>query len=148
MVYTILVFLHIVFACTWVGGHIVLCLGYLPKALKNKDVSVISNFESIYEKIGIPALVGQIITGVMMFLLRMQDFSNLLNWGDFYGRHFLLKMILLLITLMLALHARFRIIPNLNKNNLTLLAVHIILVTIIGILFVLVGLSIRVGLFF
>ncbi|GAB4199762.1 MAG: CopD family protein [Bacteroidia bacterium] len=148
MWYTGLIFLHIVFACIWVGGHIVLCFGYLPKALKNKDVSVIQNFESVYEKIGIPALAGQIITGVIMFLLRVQDFSNLLNWGDFYGRHFLLKMILLLITLALALHARFRIIPNLNENNLPLLAVHIILVTIIGILFVLIGLSIRVGLFF
>ena len=30
---------HLLAATIWVGGHLVLALGFLPKALKNKDFS-------------------------------------------------------------------------------------------------------------
>jgi putative copper export protein len=147
MWYTILLFLHLLFATIWVGGHLVLSIGILPQAIKTKDVSIIVNFESIYEKIGIPSLVGQILTGIILFLMRVENYSVLLRWDDFIGRHFILKILLLLFTIGLAIHARLRIVPKLNKENLNILAIHIIAVSIVGVLFVLVGISIRLGIF-
>jgi putative copper export protein len=147
MWYTIFLFLHLLFATIWVGGHLVLSIGILPQAIKTKDVSIIVNFESIYEKIGIPSLVGQILTGIILFLMRVENYSVLLRWDDFIGRHFILKILLLLFTIGLAIHARLRIVPKLNKENLNILAIHIIAVSIVGVLFVLVGISIRLGIF-
>ena len=140
-------FLHLLFATIWVGGHLVLSIGILPRAIKTKDVTIILNFESIYEKIGIPSLVGQILTGIVLFLMRVENYSVLLRWDDFIGRHFILKILLLLFTIGLAIHARLRIVPKLNKENLNILAIHIIAVSIVGVLFVLVGISIRLGIF-
>ncbi len=147
MGYSLLLFLHILFATIWVGGHLILSMGILPKSIKTKDVSIIINFESIYEKIGIPSLIGQIFTGIILFVIRVENYSVLFLWDDFMGRHFILKILLLLLTLGLAIHARLRIIPNLSKENLKILAIHIIAVSIVGVLFVLVGLSIRLGIF-
>jgi len=147
MLYILLLFFHLLFATIWVGGHLVLSMGILPQAIKTKDVSIIINFESIYEKIGIPSLIGQILTGIILFLIRVENYSVLFNWHDFIGRHFILKILLLFITLGLAIHARLRIIPKLNKENLNILAIHIIAVSIVGVLFVLVGISIRLGIF-
>jgi putative copper export protein len=127
--------------------HLVLSIGILPQAIKTKDVTIIVNFESIYEKIGIPSLVGQILTGIVLFLMRVENYSVLLRWDDFIGRHFILKILLLLFTIGLAIHARLRIVPKLNKENLNILAIHIIAVSIVGVLFVLVGMSIRLGIF-
>ncbi len=53
--------------------------------------------------------------------------------------------ILLLLTVMLAIHARLRLIPNLNAQNLPVLAGHVIGVTVLAVLFVLVGVGFRTG---
>ena len=42
----ILLVLHLIAATIWVGGHLVLAIGYLPKALKHRDFSYIGNFEA------------------------------------------------------------------------------------------------------
>lgn len=148
MLYQLLLFLHVIFASIWVGGHLVLSLGFLPKAIKNKDLSIILNFEQIYEKMGIPSLIGQVITGIILSIYKVSEFQELFNWHTFYGRHFILKLLLLLLTILLAIHARLKIIPTLTIQKLPLLALHIVGVTIVGILFVIVGLSFRLNLFF
>jgi hypothetical protein len=55
------------------------------------------------------------------------------------------KVILLVLTLALALHARLRVIPRLNAERLPTLAAHVILVTILSVLFVVVGVGFRAG---
>ena len=52
----LILILHLIAATIWVGGHLVLAIGYLPKALKHKDFSYIGNFEKTYEPIGMPSL--------------------------------------------------------------------------------------------
>jgi putative copper export protein len=147
--YALLIFFHIIFASVWAGGHLVLCTTVLPKALSKKDCNLILNFESNYEKIGIPSLIGQIITGTLLFFMRADyQFSMLFDWNNFLGRHFILKFITLAITLLLAVHARFKIIPALQSSTLTLLAIHIILVTLLSVFFILIGLSLRLNLFY
>ena len=64
--YGSLLLLHILAATIWTGGHIVLSVVILPKVLKERSPQLLLDFESVYEKIGMPALIIQIITGVML----------------------------------------------------------------------------------
>lgn len=62
----ILLVTHLLAATVWTGGHIVLSVVILPKVLKQQSPSALLEFESVFEKIGMPALVLQIITGAML----------------------------------------------------------------------------------
>lgn len=141
MVLKSIVFIHILSASIWAGGHLVLSLGFLPRALKQRDFSIIEAFESRYEPIGLPALLILVLTGIYMTSAYAPDFF-LLDWQDHYTRHILLKFILLSLTILLAVHARFFLIP---KKALKALAIHILAVTALAILFVLLGFSARSG---
>ena len=137
-----LILLHVLGATVWLGGHLILSIGFLPQALKQQDISIILNFESHYEKIGIPALLIQIITGICMALIYV-PFSE---WGTLATPHHVylwIKLGLLVSTMALGIHARFFIIPKLTTEKLSLLAMHIILVTILAIALMITGLSFR-----
>lgn len=144
--YTTALLLHVLAATIWTGGHIVLSTVVLPKALQEKSLDRIRNFENGYEKIGVPALIIQVITGVILA-------NNLIGngtWFDFsnpIARLVSFKLLLLALTIALAADARLRIIPKLSENNLNALAWHIIPVTVVSVLFVIVGVSFRTGWF-
>jgi putative copper export protein len=142
--YKILLIFHTLGACIWVGGHLILAITILPKALKLRDPGVISIFESMFEKIGIPSLIIQVITGLRLATI----FLPVSGWFDFtnsISRLITIKIILLLMTVALAVHARFFIIPKLNADRLPMLGWHIAGVTIIAVLMLLTGLSFRLG---
>ena len=60
----ILLIIHLISATIWVGGHLILLLGFLPKALKHKNFDFISRFEKTYEPIGMPSLLLLVVTGI------------------------------------------------------------------------------------
>lgn len=145
MEYKILLILHTLGACVWVGGHLILALTILPKSLKLKDPEIISTFESMFERIGIPSLIIQVVTGLRLAMISLPirewfDFSNTIS------ALISIKIILLLLTVMLAVHARFFIIPKLDADKLSMLGWHIAGVTVISVLMLLTGLSFRIGL--
>lgn len=144
MDFYLLILFHILGATIWVGGHLVLAFGYLPEALKARSVEELQRFETKFERIGIPALVIQILTGIFLALRLCPDWGS---WFDFSGpfRGIGVKLGLLFLTAILAVDARLRVIPKLNPENLNSLAWHIIPVTIIGVLFVVVGVLFRIG---
>jgi putative copper export protein len=146
MEFKILLILHTLGACVWVGGHLILAVTILPKALKLKDPEIVSTFESMFERIGIPSLIIQVVTGLRLAMI----FMPIRDWFDFSNSISTLisiKIILLLSTVMLAVHARFFIIPKLDADKLSMLGWHIAGVTIIAVLMLLTGLSFRIGLF-
>ena len=61
-----LLFVHVVAATIWVGGHLVLSIGFLPRALARRDPEIILGFERIYERIGLPAMVVQVVTALAL----------------------------------------------------------------------------------
>lgn len=144
MLLKILILFHVIGACVWVGGHLVLLLSILPKALREKDPEVIRNFEERYEQIGIPSLFVQVITGLWM----ASEYFPINEWFSFSDRwhtHIGVKLIFLSITLILAIHARFFIIPKLTEKNLLLLGFHIILMTMLAIALLFTGVNFRLG---
>ena len=143
--YSYILLLHVLAATIWTGGHLVLATTILPRVLKEKSTSDLLRFESGYERIGIPALIIQVATGLWLAHNLMPEISLWFSVGNPISRLILVKLILLLLTVLFAIDARLRIIPNLTDRNLMSLAYHIIPVTIISVLFVIVGVAFRTG---
>ncbi|MFM4994873.1 CopD family protein [Aeromonas sanarellii] len=140
--------LHILAATIWTGGHIVLSVVVLPRVLRERSPARLLEFESVYEKIGMPALIIQVITGLYLAYRMLPDVSQWLDFSNPVAHPILLKLSLLVLTLGFAMSARFRVIPHLSEKNLVTMAWHIIPVTIISILFVITGVSFRTGWFY
>lgn len=145
MNYPMILTLHLIAATIWTGGHLVLSLGFLPMALKRRDPAPVIQFESVYEKIALPALVVQVLTGFWLAHLLVPDVSDWLSLRLPLTRLIAFKLVLLALTLALAADARLRLIPNLTAQHLTALAWHILPVTVISVLFVVVGVMFRFG---
>lgn len=142
--YYIALALHILGATIWAGGHLVLATTILPRALREHRAAPVSDFEQNYERIGLPALAVQILTGLWLAHHLLGAPGNWLH--DNPLAHVVqIKLGLLALTLALAIHARYRVIPKLSDDTLPTLAWHIRLVTIAAVLFVLAGASIRLG---
>ena len=142
--YTILLSLHILGACIWAGGHLVLAITILPRALRERRARIILDFEHGYERVGIPALLTQVITGLWLAYLRLGPPSG---WfaNNPLAHVVQAKLGFLAATIALALHARLKLIPQLTDATLPTLAAHIFGVTSLAVLFVLAGVVFRVG---
>ncbi len=141
----ILLFLHVLAATVWTGGHLVLAAVVLPGVLRRKSPDELLRFESGYERIGIPALLVQVVTGLWLAYLLIPDVGQWFNLANPVSRPITAKLLLLAITVLFAVDARLRLIPKLNKENLTAMAWHIVPVTIVSVLFVAVGVAFRTG---
>ncbi len=146
--YGLALLLHILAATIWTGGHIVLSVVVLPRVLRERSPARLLEFESVYEKIGMPALIIQVITGLYLAYRMLPDVSQWLDFSNPVAHPILLKLSLLALTLGFAMSARFRVIPHLSEKNLVTMAWHIIPVTIFSILFVITGVSFRTGWFY
>ena len=141
--YSYIVLLHILGATVWTGGHLVLATVILPSAIREHSVRALLQFESAFEKIGIPSLIVQVLTGFWLAKIRKPDIGSWLDMSDPDARLILLKISLLILTAGLAIDARFRLIPDLTEDKLKSLAFHIIPVTLISVCFVIAGVSFR-----
>ncbi|BFM41223.1 CopD family protein [Synechocystis sp. LKSZ1] len=145
MLFKLLVILHTLGSTVWTGGHLVLAMMVLPGALKNRDPDRIHQFEEHFENLGLAALLLQVITGLGLTWIYFPGFQSFWAFESYLSTYIGLKLLLLLGTLALAIHARFFIIPNLTQETLQALAYHIIGVTTLAVLFVILGAGIRLG---
>ena len=143
--YRILVMLHVLGATVWIGGHLVLATTVLPRAMRANDPAIVRDFESGYERIGIPALLLQVITGVWLMMRWLPDGVTLFPPSSPPTHLILGKFVLLLVTIVLGAHARLRIIPRLDRSRLPALRAHIVAITITAVLFLILGVGIRTG---
>jgi uncharacterized membrane protein len=143
--YRILVMLHVLGATVWIGGHLVLAITVLPRAMRAGDPSLVREFETAYERIGIPSLLLQVITGVWLAMRWIPDGMSWLPPGGPQVHLVLGKFALLLITILLGVHARLRIIPRLDVERLALLRAHVVAITVTAVLFLVLGVGIRTG---
>ncbi len=143
--YGVMLLLHLLGATVWTGGHLILTLTILPRALRERSISDLQRFESAYERIGIPALIIQVVTGLWLAHRLVPDVLRWFAFDDPVARLIATKLLLLAITAALAADARIRIIPRLTEERLPSLAWHIIPVTVVSVLFVIAGVSFRTG---
>lgn len=142
--YYIALSLHLLGATVWVGGHLTLAFTILPRALRERRAAIVTEFEQRYERIGLPALGIQIVSGLWLAERLLGAPANWFDSGP-VARVVQVKLALLALTAGLALHARLRVLPRLSDDTLPVLAWHIRLVTLAAVLFVLAGSSIRLG---
>jgi putative copper export protein len=143
-VFPLLVIVHALAATVWTGGHLVLDLGVLPMALRERSAAKIRAFEEVFEPLGLTALAIQVFTGLWMGWIYLPGFQGLFSSANPIGMLVGVKL-LLAATAALALHARLRLIPHLTDDNLSGLAWHIRGITALAIAFVVVGALIRLG---
>lgn len=144
--YPLVFFLHVLAATVWTGGHLVLAFTVLPRALRARDPEVLLAFESGFERIGMPALLVQVVSGLWLAHTLVPDVAAWFTASNPPARLIACKLALLAITVLAALDARLRIIPRLSAQTLPALAHRVYLVTLVSVLFVLVGVSFRGGL--
>ena len=140
-----ILWLHLVGAMVWVGGHLILSLAYLPTAWLTQNIDDLKGFEERYEKIGLPALVLQVVTGLSLAYERYPDPSLWLQVTAPRIRVVAIKHSLLFATLLLAAHARLRIWPTISIRSLPVFSMHVVLVTILALAFMSAGLGFRMG---
>jgi putative copper export protein len=145
VMYTLFVILHVLGACVWTGGHIVLSAAVLPRAFRESDAGVIARFERGYERLGIPALLVQVVTGLALAWMKLPDLSRWSDSSDAVARHIMVKLLLLALTIALAVHARFRVLPDLDEAKLRALAWHVVPVTALAVLLAVVGAGLSSG---
>lgn len=137
---------HLLGATIWTGGHLILTLAVLPKVLISRNIETLHQFEQQFEKVGMPALILQIGTGLWMAQRLLPDWHSWFALDNDISKLIALKLALLFTTVLVALHARFRVIPTLREQTLNWFAVHIVTVTLLAVSFVVVGSLFRTGL--
>ncbi|GGE95151.1 CopD family protein [Flavobacterium limi] len=143
----LLLIIHLLSAAIWVGGHILLCVAYLPKALKEKDTKIILNYEKKYEPVGMTSLFLLVVTGILMAYKYGVTINYWFQFATPIESVVSSKLILLFTTAAFALSAQFRVLPKLKTNprKLPEMTFHIVSVTTIGILMLIFGSFIRFG---
>ncbi len=146
--YGLILFLHLLGACVWTGGHLLLAIAILPKALRARDPTRVLAFEASYERLGMSALAVQVASGLWLAHTLQPDLAGWLQPAAPQAKLIVLKLGLLLLTALVALDARLRILPRLDARTLPQMAVRIVAVTVLSVLFVLAGASFRGHLLF
>jgi putative copper export protein len=147
MSHHLLLIIHLLSATIWVGGHLLLVFGYLPQALKEKNQNIILNYEKKYEPVGMTALILLVTTGILMAYKYGISIEYWFQFSTPIEKVVSTKLLLLLLTVLFALNAQFRVLPKLktNPNKLPEMTFHILSVTLIGVLMLIFGSFVRFG---
>lgn len=147
MSHHLLLVIHLISATIWVGGHLILSVMILPKALKQKEPKLILGFEQQYEALGMSSLLLLVITGIWMALQFQIGVDTWFSFSAPLEKVVSLKLMFLISTLLFAISAQTRVIPGLKRNpdRLPEMAVHIIGVTLLGIGMLVLGSFFRYG---
>ena len=90
--------LHVLAATIWTGGHLLLALTVLPRVMREGSPSKLLEFESAFERIGIPALVVQVATGLWLAHRLVPEVGRRLAFDDPVARLVGVKILLLATT--------------------------------------------------
>lgn len=141
----VLVFLHVLFASVWVGGHLVLALALLPAARKTGDVHSLCAFEERYEPLAAPSLVGLILTGLLLAWWEVRpDGGAWIGFADGLSTLLTIKVLLVVATLGLALDAKLRLGGGPTRETMEAYAWHARTVTVLAVLLLAAGVGLRV----
>jgi len=143
--YQFMLIIHILGATIWTGGHLVLALTILPRAMKSRSPEILLDFEAAYEPLGLAALLTQVITGLWLTFYYLPDWSEWFTLNSTASVYVSLKLVLLAATIVLAVDARLRIVPTLNPDSMASFAYHIIGITITAVLFIVIGVGLGTG---
>jgi|GEM_PF-2028553 len=124
MTYKLLVILHTLGAAIWVGGHVALVVAVLPVAMRERAPERIREFEHRYGRVAIAALLVQIATGLWLTTHWISDWATVFSNPTPASHIILTKIVLLLVTAGLAVHAMHRVLPRMTPDRMRPFAAH------------------------
>ena len=145
MRHQIILIIHLLAATIWVGGHLILLLRYVPKAIKTKSLEELSMFRKNFEPVGMPSLFVLIVTGIIMAYDYNVTIEKWFLFENAIEKIVSIKLILLFISLTLAFITIKFVLPSIDKLSPFLLYFIIFLVTIIAVTMLILGSLVRVG---
>lgn len=145
MLYKILVVLHLIGACVWIGGHAALIGAVLPIAMAHRDPGPIRDFERSFGRIGLASLAIQLATGLWLTAIRFGGLTTVLREPSAAGHLVLAKLLLLVALFGLAGHAYHRVLPHLSPERLAPFAAHAWAATVLSVLTLIAGAGVRLG---
>ncbi len=145
MRHQIILIIHLLAATIWVGGHLILLLRYVPKAIKTKSLEELSMFRKNFEPVGMPSLFVLIVTGIIMAYDYNVTIEKWFLFENAIEKIVSIKLILLFISLTLAFITIKFVLPSIDKLSPYLLYFIIFLVTIIAVTMLILGSLVRVG---
>lgn len=145
MLHQIYLIIHLLAATIWVGGHLLLLLRYVPKAIKSKSLEELSAFRKNFEPVGMPSLFILIITGILMAYDYNITFEKWFLFENSIEKIVNIKLILLFISLTLAFITIKFVLPSINKISPFILYFIIFFVTTIAVTMLVLGSLVRIG---
>lgn len=145
MTHHVILIFHLLAATIWVGGHLFLAIRILPEALKKKDASILKNFKSKFEPVGMPSLLVLLVTGILMAYHYNVTFTKWFSFSNAIEKVISIKLILLFTTVLMAACAETLIFPKLKSERMFPAAFFIITVTTIAVIMLILGSLIRIG---
>mgnify|MGYP007034037909 FL=1 len=145
MRHQIILIIHLLAATIWVGGHLILLLRYVPKAIKNKSLEELSAFRKNFEPVGMPSLFILIVTGIIMAYNYNVTIEKWFLFENAIEKIVSIKLILLFVSLTLAFITIKFVLPSIDKLSPFLLYFIIFLVTTIAVMMLILGSLVRVG---
>ncbi len=143
----LVLFLHLIGASIWVGGHLYLLIRLMPRFVRDNDVAGFLAFEKSYEPLGMGALAVQIATGLYM-LNAIVPMASWLTPMGYVTALIHAKFTWLVLTIITAIHARFKVVAKLEQGNYTdktlkVMAIHVGLICLWSLGFVATGVGFR-----
>lgn len=145
MLHATMVILHLLGASVWIGGHIVLLTMVLPAASHEHRVEPLSRFERGLGRLGLAALVVQLVTGLWL------AHTWLGSWGAIFESptprsHLILSKLVVLALLVAVVGYRYhKLLPALRPDRMGLYTLLTVLATALACVLLVLGVGIRLG---
>ena len=145
MSHQILLILHLLAATAWLGGHLVLVLGYVPEAIRSRDPrALLDNYQRL-NRVALPALLVVIVTGLWLALNWMPDVGLWFDSSLPIAVVILAKLALLMLTLLLVAYLRLRVLTALTPDRIARLGLVFVLLALLALVAAAIGPSFRYG---
>lgn len=145
LLYKAMVMLHLLGASVWIGGHAVLVAAVLPRALRRNEPERVIEFEHGYGKLGLSALVVQLVSGFWLANRWIGDWTRVFAEPTVQSHLVLSKLAVLVLTVALAGIAYHTVLPRLDKGMLGRFAVMAWATTALAVMMLILGVGIRTG---
>lgn len=145
MLYKILVMVHILGAALWIGGRAVLVGVVIPRARRTGEIEHLQEFEKGIGRIGLAALVVQLLTGLWHTTHWLGGLGALLRPANPIAHMALTKILLLVALVGLAGYAHHRMLPRLEPRGLSAFAFHAWVTATLSLVLLALGVGIRTG---
>ncbi|MCA9286018.1 MAG: hypothetical protein KDA22_12415 [Phycisphaerales bacterium] len=145
MLYKLLVMLHVLGACIWIGGSIALVSIVLPPAMRERRAEPVVAFERRFGWLGLGALTAQLLTGTWLGLVHLGDLRTIFAEPKATTHLVLTKLVLALVVFGWGGYEYHIMALRLKADGLRRFNAHAWTTVALSVLLLVLGVAIRTG---